>query len=66
MENAKKKLKDNYYIIYNDSVYILKVDAIIDNILKVEYEVYYSFSVNNLTRLNLSICKNLKINIILL
>ena len=62
---CEKKLKDNYNISYNDSLYILKVDAMVDNILKVEYEVYYPFSANNLTRLNLSMCKNLKINILI-
>ena len=62
---CEKKLKDNYNISYNDSLYILKIDAMVDNILKVEYEVYYPFSANNLTRLNLSMCKNLKINILI-
>ena len=60
---CENKLKHNYNISKTDSLYILKVDALIDNILKVEYEVYYPFTINNFTKLNLSICKNIKIEI---
>ena len=35
----------------------------VDNILKIEYEVYYPFLPNNFTKLNLSVCKNIKIDI---
>ena len=31
----------------------------IENIQKVEYEVYYNFTKNNLTKLNLTVCKNI-------
>ena len=58
---CEDKLKENYNISYNDSLYIFKVDTFIDNIHKIEYEVYYPFSSINLTRLNLTICKNIKI-----
>ena len=35
----------------------------IENIQKVEYEVYYNFTKNNLTKLNLTVCKNIEIAI---
>ena len=56
-------LKINYSIPMNDSLYILKVDALVNNMQKVEYEVYYNFSKNNLTKLNLIVCKDIKIDI---
>ena len=52
-------LKINYSIPMNDSLYILKVDTLVNNIQKVEYEVYYNFSKNNLTKLNLIVCKDI-------
>ena len=58
------KLKWYYNISINDSLYIIKIDLKEEGmkIPKIEYEVYYSFnSSNNLTKLNLSICKNNKI-----
>ena len=36
---------------------------VVDNIEKVEYEVYYNFSSNNLTKLNLSFCEGIKVDI---
>ena len=39
----------------------MKVELIKEQIHKVEYEVYYPFFPNNLTQLNLSICKDIKI-----
>ena len=56
------KLKEKYNISLNDSLYIFKID-ILFNILKIEYEVYYPFSINNLTKLDLSVCKDTKIDI---
>ena len=38
------KLKKIYNIPINDSLYLLKIDFFVENILKVEYEVYYNFS----------------------
>ena len=35
----------------------------VDGLEKVEYEVYYNFSSNNLTKLNLSLCEGIKIDI---
>ena len=60
---CEEKLKEKYKISKNDSLYILKIDVIINNIQKVEYEVYYLFNKNNLTKLDLTICKNIKIDI---
>ena len=46
-------------------MYILKVDAFIDNlnVPKVEYEVFYSFGGIKQTQLNLSFCENIEIYI---
>ena len=60
---CENKLKQENNISLNNSLYILKVDKNIDHITKVEYELYYPFSSNNLTLLDLSVCKNLKIEI---
>ena len=60
---CEDKLREKYNISQNDSLYILKLDTLMDNIQKVEYEVYYPFSLNNLTMLDLSICKNITIDI---
>ncbi len=60
---CETKLKKVYNISLNDSLYMLKIDIIIDNIPKIEYEVYYNFSSDNLTKLNLSVCEGIKIDI---
>ena len=49
----------------NESLYILKIDILIDYMVKIEYEVYYNFFSNNLTKLNLTICKDIKIDILI-
>ena len=57
------KLKDEYNITYNESLYILKIDAKEQGmkIPKIEYEVYYPLYENEeLTKLNLTLCTNLK------
>ena len=43
----------------------MKVDAFIDDLIipKVEYETFYPFNLINMTQLNLSICKDIKIYI---
>ena len=41
------------------------MDLIIEQIYIVEYEVYYPFLSNNATILNLSICKDMKIDILI-
>ena len=59
------KLKEKYNISLNDSLYIFKIDAYLDNmkIPKIEYEVFFPINDNIFTKLNLSICKNININI---
>jgi len=59
------ELKNVYNITMNDSLYIFKIDILIDNIQKTEYEVYYNFSSYNLTKLNLTVCKDIKIDILI-
>ena len=60
---CEDKLKEKYIIPKNDILYILKIDVLIDNIQKVEYEVYYPFTPNTLTKLDISICKDITIDI---
>ena len=62
-KECETKLKELYNISHNDSLYILKIDALVENILKIEYGIFYPFSTNNLTKLNLSICKDIRIDI---
>ena len=62
---CENKLKEVYNISLNDSLYILKIDSSFENIQKVEYEVYYLFPDNNLKKLDLSFCKNIKVNILM-
>ena len=63
--NCEIELKKHYDIPLNDNLYILKIDIPLDGmkIPKIEYEVYYPIYKNNLTKLNLSICQNIKIDI---
>ena len=63
LRECEDKLKEEYNISKNDSLYILKIDLIIEQIHKVEYEVYYPLLPYNLTILNLSVCKDIKIDI---
>ena len=60
---CEDKLKEKYNISQNDSLYLFKIDALIENVYKVEYEVYYNFTSNNFTKLNLSVCSNITIDI---
>ena len=57
------KLIEEYNISSNESLYIFMVDILIDNIHKIEYEVYYNFTFDNLTKLDLNFCKGIKIDI---
>ena len=63
--SCETQLKLENHIPINDSLYILMINALLlkEKIQKVEYEVYYSFNEINLTKLNLSICKDIKIEI---
>ena len=60
---CENKLKKNYRISKNKDLYIFKLDFFINKIRKVEYDVYYPFNNSNFTILDLSICKNSKIDI---
>jgi len=63
---CETKLKNNYNISLNNSLYIFKIDKTIPGmkIPKIEYEIYYPlFNNNTLILLNLSICSNMKIDI---
>ena len=63
---CETKLKNHYNISYNDSLYILQIIVEEEGmkIPKIEYEVYYPlYNSKNLTKLNLSICKDTKIEI---
>ena len=63
--DCENKLKEHYNISKNDNLFILKIDAYLDGMKmpKIEYEVYYPLFNQNLSKLNLSICQNTKINI---
>ena len=58
-------LKDEYNISKNNSLYILQIISPIEGmkIPKIDYEVYYPIYDNNLTKLNLTLCKGTKIEI---
>ena len=60
---CENKLKEEYNISINNSLYILKIDTVINNIHKVEYQIYYPMVNNESNKLNLSKCQNMKINI---
>ena len=60
---CENKLKEKYNISLNDSLYLYKIDNLFDPTPKIEYEVYYPFSSNNFTQLDLSICQNTKVEV---
>ena len=62
---CENKLKDIYNISNNETLVLLIYDISIDGmkIPKVEYEIYYQFYSQNLTKLNLTACKNMKVDI---
>ena len=60
---CEEQLKYKYNISKNDSLYLLIVNGKIDNIPKIEYEVFYPFSPTNFTTLNLTHCKDMKVDI---
>ena len=62
---CENKLKQINKIPIDDSLYILKYDIKEEgmNIPKIEYEVYYPFSSNIITKLDLTVCKDMKIDV---
>ena len=65
LNECENILKDFYYINYVEPLYIIKVIVKIEGmkIPKVEYEVYYHLINNILLKLNLNVCKGIKIDI---
>ena len=62
---CETKIKDEYKIPKDKSLYILKIDVKQEGlrIPKIAYEVYYPLFGNNLIKLNLTVCKDSKIEI---
>lgn len=60
------KLNDHYNISKEESLYILRIDVeqIGMNVGSFEYEILYPIENNNLKKLNLSVCKDVKIDIV--
>ena len=58
-------LRNEYNISINETLYMKKIDIAQEGVKtpKVEYDVYCKLFGNNLTKLNLTICKNSKISI---
>ena len=63
---CEDKLKSKYNISKEESLYILKVEIFIEGMKnpKVEYEVYYPLFNSTLILLDLSVCLNMKIDIL--
>ena len=64
--NCEKKLKNIYNISDDKSLYILLLEKNMEGFIipKIEYEVYYPlFNISVLSKLNLSFCRNLKIDL---
>ena len=64
---CEDELKDYYNISYNDTLYIFKIDVSIQGmkIPKIFYEIYYPLYNDTPQLLNLSICKNKNIDLII-
>ena len=62
---CENKIKEEYNIPNNESLLIYKLDILKSEmkVPRIEYEVYYPLYENKLFLLNLSICKDIKINI---
>ena len=67
LRECEYKIREEYNISKNDSIYILKIDIYTPGFLtpKVEYELYYPSKSKNLSMVDLTICKNLPIDIYL-
>ena len=62
---CETKIRKVYNISKNDSIYILKIDIYTPGFLtpNVEYELYYPSKSKNLTLIDLTICKNIPIDV---
>ena len=65
LRKCENIIKNEYNISVNDSLYILQIISQVEGmkIPKINYEVYYPFYNNNLTKLDLNFCKGTKIKI---
>ena len=61
--DCENKIKDEYNISRDKSLYILKIDVKQESIKipKIAYEIYYPLFGDNLIKLNLTACKDSKI-----
>ena len=66
-KNCEYKLKKSYNISYNESLYLIKIEIKIEGmkIPIIEYELYYPLYNEQLITLNLTICKNEEIDILI-
>ena len=64
---CEERLKYTYNITKNESLYLLRIDTEQDGMKtsSFNYELYFPINSNNLELLNLSICKDIKIDIII-
>ena len=62
---CEKKIIEEYGLPNNSNFYILKIDYLLPGTKtpKIEYELYYPLNGTNLTLLNISACKDVKIDI---
>ena len=62
---CEKVIKNNYNISENNSLYIIKLDIEEEGmqIPKIEYEVYYPLYIQNFSKLNLSLCEGMEVEI---
>ena len=67
LKECEDILKDIYNISKNESLYILKIDIEQKGmkIPKIEYEVFYLLNGTDLTKLNLSYCQEVKIDLLI-
>ena len=67
MGKCETSLKKHYNISNNEKLYIQKIDIIQEGIKvpKIEYQVFAKLSNNNLEKLNISVCQDIKINLLL-
>ena len=63
--NCETKLKNHHHISLEKNLYMLKIEKNLPGmkIPKIEYEIYFPFDGKNLEKLDLSVCKNEKIEI---
>ena len=61
--NCEKKLRENYKLSEEQTLYIRKIDVLQEGmkIPKIEYEVYYDIKDNKLEKMNLSVCSGTKV-----